>query len=105
MADRNTVKRYSVSLTGAGTSDWITFDHAPTSHHYLINCVVTGTVNYDVEMTGDDPSNSPVALQHDIINGKTTSYSSTWDWPAQGARILINSGTGTVTMYITEGDG
>lgn len=105
MTDRNVVKVYgTVSQVGTGTSDWLTLDHAPTLHKYLLVCTISGTVNYDIEVTGQDTSGSPTAIQHDKINGKTTDFASTWDWPAQGFRIVVNSGTGTVNLAVIEGD-
>ena len=105
MTDRNVVKVYgTISQVGAGTSSWLTLDHAPTDHNYVLICTTSGTVDYDVEIAAEDTSGSPNAIQHDKIQGKTADFASTWNWPAQGFRILVNSGAGTVNLIVVEGD-
>lgn len=76
-------------------------------------CVVTGTVNYDVEHTFDPPIRSmttyneasiPDVFDHSSVVGKTASSDGNYAFPVTAYRLTINSGTGTVEFsYIQAG--
>lgn len=104
----------SAAFTGAVTvgtntiadSAWVRFDsYAPSN--ISIQCTVSGTVNYTVQTTLDDPNSStnPVApasvtwvsTSDASVVGATTTQQSNFLFSPLFARVLLNSGTGTVT--------
>ncbi len=101
----------TVGTNGIASTPWVRLDEwaqPPVS----IQCDVTGTVNYTVQATNDDP-NSPT----DPVLPSATTWISTNDTNAVGAtaavqtnylfapafvRTLLNSGTGTVAMKVIQ---
>lgn len=72
-----------------------------------IQCDVSGTVNYTIQVTMDDPNSptNPVAISAvkwlntndpDAVTA-TGNIFSNFEWTPTWTRILLNSGTGTVT--------
>ena len=95
----------TVGTSGVGGSKWVVFDaFAPSM--ISIQCNVTGTINYTVQTTLNDPYDpiTPVAPANvvwvnssdsNVVAATTTQQSNLLFSPVY-ARILINSGTGTV---------
>lgn len=92
-----------VSVTGVGNSAIVAFDGMAQIFNVGIGCEVTGTVNYTVYHTFDDIMNTPpsnlVWFPHDDANlvAVTANANDNYAFPCSGARVTINSGTGTVT--------
>ena len=73
----------------------------------LIQCDVTGTVNYTVQSTLDDPNDpfNPVTAENVVwvsssdvaVVGANSTQQSNFLFTPKYAKILINSGSGTVT--------
>ena len=80
-------------------------DYAPSN--ISIQCTVTGTVNYTVQTTLDDPNSpdNPVAVgsmtwvdsSDSAVVGATATKQSNFLFAPTFARIKLNSGTGSVT--------
>lgn len=101
----------TVGTNGIASTPWVRLDEwaqPPVS----IQCDVTGTVNYTVQSTNDDP-NSPT----DPVLPSATTWISTNDTNAVGAtaavqtnylfaptfvRTLLNSGSGSVAMKVIQ---
>ena len=69
--------------------------------------VASGTVNYTVQDTPDDfpnvvPSNW---FSHPTLVTLTASANGNYAFPTRGISIVVNSGTGSVTMTIIQGAG
>lgn len=90
---------------GVAGSSWIRFDSWADAQT-AIQCNSTGTVNYTVQVTMDDPNDpvSPVAINavtwlntndSDAITAIGDVFTN-FDWTPTFARILLNSGTGSV---------
>lgn len=98
--------------TGTGSSNIIPFDVMRNPFNVGIGCVVSGTVNYTIQHTfdWDETLNglpaSPTWFNHDdtaLVNA-TANAESNFAYPCRASKILINSGTGTVTAtYIQAG--
>jgi hypothetical protein len=91
---------------GVKYSDWVRFDdYAPSN--ISIQCTVTGTVNYTVQTTLDDPNSptNPVATgsvtwvdsSDTAVVGATATKQSNFLFAPTYARVKLNSGTGSVT--------
>jgi hypothetical protein len=90
---------------GAQYSNWVRFDDwAP--NYISIQCVVTGTVDYTIEYTLDDPNSpwDPVAVNNvtwaetddaDVVNS-TVDATSNFIFAPTFARVKLNSGSGSV---------
>lgn len=101
----------TVGTNGIASTPWVRLDEW-ASPPVGIQCDVTGTVNYTVQSTYDDP-NSPT----DPVSVSAMTWIATNDANAVGAtgavqtnflftptyvRALLNSGTGTVTMKVIQ---
>jgi hypothetical protein len=102
----------TVGTNGVAASSWVRLDEwaMPMT---TIQCVVNGTVSYDVQETLDDPNSltnpvppalvtwSPSADTAGVIGATATKLSSFAYAPIY-ARVLLNSGTGTVTATFVQ---
>lgn len=96
----------TIGTSGVGGSPWVRFDdYAPNG--VAIQCTVSGTVNYTLQQTLDDP-NSPtdavapsamtwVSSSDTSVVAATTTQQTNYNFTPVFARVLLNSGTGTVT--------
>ena len=95
-----------VGTNGIGGSRWVRFnDFAPSN--ISIQCDVSGTVNYTVQSTLDDPNDpfNPVTAENVVwvsssdvaVVGANSTQQSNFLFTPKYAKILINSGSGTVT--------
>ena len=96
----------TIGTNGIGGSPWVRFDeYAP--HGVAIQCTVSGTVNYTVQQTLDDPNVSGTTLTPATMTwvsssdtnvvGATATQQTNYNFTPVFARVLLNSGTGTVT--------
>lgn len=96
----------TVGTNGIASSPWVRFDDwapAPVS----IQCTASGTVNYTIQQTLDDPNSATnpvippnvtwVATSDTAGVGATGSIQSNYAYVPVFARVLLNSGTGSVT--------
>lgn len=95
----------SVGTNGVASSQWVMMD--PWAYGPIgVTCGVTGTVNYDIEITGDDPNDptNPVDLEDMIwfdcadtgLVAETANASGVLNSIPRYARINLNSGSGSV---------
>lgn len=101
----NAVGNIIVGTNGIGGSPWVRFDDFAPSN-ISIQCNVSGTVNYTVQSTLDDPNDpfSPVTPANMVwiassdlaVVAANSSQQSNFLFTPKYARVLINSGTGTV---------
>lgn len=94
-----------IGTNGIGGSRWVRFnDFAPSN--ISIQCDVTGTVNYTVQSTLDDPNDpfNPTPAEDVIwvnssdaaVVSSASTQQSNFLFTPKYARVLINSGSGTV---------
>lgn len=111
----NAVGNITVGTNGVGGSAWVRMDDFALSN-ISIQCNVSGTVNYTVQSTLDDPNDPfyPVApanmtwiASSDLaVVGANSSQQSNFLFTPRYSRVLINSGTGTVvTTYLQASNG
>jgi len=104
----------TVGTNGVAASDWVFLDSWPIPAT-SIQCTVSGTVNYTVQTTLDDPNSptNPVALtamtwvssSDTAVVGATATEQSNLAFIPAYARVLLNSGTGSVTAtFIQSGN-
>lgn len=95
----------TVSTVGAGPTIPLNFNNSNVGVGFA--CVVTGTVNYTVNHTYDDvysTTTNPTWLPHGVSNliNATTTQESNFVIPVAAMQLVINSGTGSVTITILE---
>lgn len=102
----NAAAAVTVGTNGVADSPWVRFDDFGPNY-ISVNCVTSGTVNYTVQTTLDDPNNpaTPVAvgsmtfqsaLDTNLVN-QSSSKSGGITYAPTFARVVLNSGTGSVT--------
>lgn len=101
----------AIGTNGVAASPWVRLDDwGPQGA--AIQCDVNGTVNYTVQQTLDDP-NSPtnsvavadvvwINSSDSAVVAATTSQQSNYNFAPAYSRVLMNSGTGTVTMTLSQ---
>jgi len=107
----NAAGAMTVGTSGVAASPWIRLDDW-ANPNVGIQCTVVGTVNYTVQQSFDDPNapTNPVGLSSmtwvssgdsNVVSATGTKASSFTYAPAF-IRVLLNSGTGSVTMTATQ---
>lgn len=103
----------SIGTNGVAASSWVYFDPwAPEG--IAIQCTVSGTVNYTLQQTLDDPNSPtnavlPAAVawlpsSDTNVVAATANQQTNYNFTPAYGRVLLNSGTGTVTVtYIQNG--
>lgn len=101
----------TVGTNGVAGSAWIRLDDYSPAPVTLM-CDVTGTVDYTVQQTMNDPNSisDPVdpalvtwiASSDTAVVGATADKMSSFAYPPAFTRVLLNSGTGSVTMTVTQ---
>jgi hypothetical protein len=105
-----------VGTNGVGSSKWILLDHFKTPFAIGLGCDVTGTVNYTVQHTFDNPHphassgniavpasyTLPTPFNHSSLAAQTTDADGNYAFPVQATRLLINSGTGSVLFTVSQ---
>lgn len=101
----------TVGTNGVAASGWVFMD--PYALPSIgIQCTVVGTVNYTVQSSLDDP-NSPtnpvtpvnmtwVSSADTAVVGATATKQSSFSFCPSWIRVLLNSGSGSVTTTITQ---
>ena len=97
--------------TGVATSRWVRFDSWANAQS-SVQVDVSGTVNYTVQVTMDDPNDpfSPTApvsctwlsSPDTAVVGQTAAKFSNFAYTPTFARVLLNSGTGTATATFAQ---
>lgn len=85
----------------AGYTDWIPLDIYTPNQVTTISCNVTGTVNYSVQFTNEDPfdrSISQLVVSHPVaaLVGASADQTGFTTTLMRAVRLLINSGSGSV---------
>jgi hypothetical protein len=91
-----------VSKTGTGGSAIIPMDTYRNPFNVGIGVVTSGTVNYTIQHTFNDPAGSPVWFSHPTLNALAANADGNYAFPIRAIRILVNSGTGTATATIIQ---
>lgn len=101
----------TVGTSGEASSRWVRLDNWAFPQ-VGIQCDVTGTVNYTVQQTMDNPNDpvSPVALSSvtwinhpdTSLVGAATNVQGNYGYAPLYARVTINSGSGSVAMTLVQ---
>lgn len=100
-----------VGTNGVAGSRWVRMDSWANSQS-VIETNVSGTVNYTLQVTMDDPNDpfnpTPVASvkwlnsnDSNVVTATAAKFSN-FDWTPTWTRLLLNSGTGSATLKIAQ---
>lgn len=102
---RRSIVTVSDASGGAKSSNAVMIDYYGWPQ-VAVQCVVTGTVNYTVQFTLDDIQSvaSPTwtSSTDTGVVGATSTKTSRFDGPISAVKVLLNSGTGSVTMTVLQ---
>ena len=109
--DDATADAVTVGSAQSGSSPWVALD--PWAFPQVaIQCGVSGTVNYTVQQTLDNPNDpvNPIArasmqwVDHPDTNlvGATTTLQGNYGYAPLFMRVVINSGSGTVRLSVIQ---
>jgi hypothetical protein len=92
-----------VSKTGVGSSSALVMNTNISPFNVGFGVKVTGTVNYTVQHTFDDPAvGFTTWFSHPTIAAKTDNQDGNYAFPVTGIKVLMNSGDGTATMNLIQ---
>ena len=64
---------------------------------------VSGTVDYTVQHTFDDPGvGFTTWFSHPTVAGETANADGNYAFPVTGVKLLVNSGSGTATLKLVQ---
>lgn len=93
----------TVSKTGTGSTDAVVINTNISPVNIGFGIVVTGTVNYSVQFSFDDPAVGFTTWFDDAtLTSKTGNEDGSINFPITGLKVLVNSGSGTVTMNVVQ---
>lgn len=103
-----------VGTNGVGSSTWLTMNwmgQSPMNVGALVE-LVSGSVNFSLQQSYDDPNNLPSGLLYPTPvtptawSGKSATLDGAFTTPFIALRVLINSGTGVIRVrYVQAGIG
>lgn len=92
-----------VSQTGVGSSPALVMNTNVTPFNVGFAVVATGTVDYTVQHTFDDPGvGFTTWFSHPTVAGETNNADGNYAFPVTGVKVLVNSGDGTATMNLVQ---
>ena len=97
------MKVQTVSKTGVGSSASLVMNTNISPFNVGFGVVVSGTVNYTVQHTFDDPySGFSTWFPHPTIASQAASADGNYAFPVTGIRLTVNSGGGTATLKLIQ---
>lgn len=97
------MKVQTVSKTGVGSSSSLVMNTNISPFNVGFGVVVSGTVNYTVQHTFDDPAvGFTTWFSHPTIASETTNQDGNYAFPVTGIKLLVNSGDGTATLNLIQ---
>lgn len=91
-----------VSKTGTGSTSAVVVNTNCSPVNIGFGVVVSGTVNYTVQYTFDDPGVGFTTWYDTATASKTDNQSGSILFPVTGVKALVNSGTGSVTLSVVQ---
>ena len=97
------MKVQSVSKTGVGSSSALVMNTNVSPFNVGFGVVVTGTVNYTVQHTFDDPAiGFTTWFSHPTVASLAANADGNYAFPVTGVKVLVNSGAGTATLQLIQ---
>jgi hypothetical protein len=92
-----------LAKTGAGSTSAIVVNTNTNPTNIGFGVIVSGTVNYTVQHTFDDPAvGFTTWFPHPTVASKITNFDGNYAFPVTGIRLTVNSGDGTATLKLIQ---
>ena len=92
-----------VSKTGTGSSSALVMNTNQTPFNVGFGVIVSGTVNYTVQHTFDDPAvGFTTWFSHPTVASQAANADGNYAFPVTGIKLLVNSGDGTATLKLVQ---
>jgi len=94
------------SQTGTGSTTPIVVDHLQPDFKIGFGVVVTGTVNYTVQHSFDDPESTAGLtdwFDHADVAAQSADKDGNYAYPVRAVRLTVNSGSGTADLTLLQG--
>lgn len=92
-----------VSQTGSGSTSPLVMNTNISPFNVGFGVLVTGTVNYTVQHTFDDPAiGFSTWFPHPTIAAQGSNADGNYAFPVTGIRLTVNSGGGTATLKLIQ---
>ena len=92
-----------VSQTGVGSSTPIVINTNVTPCNIGFGVIVSGTVNYTIQHTFDDPASGFATwFPHPTIAAQIANADGNYAFPITGVKVLVNSGSGSATLKLVQ---
>lgn len=97
------MKVQTVSKTGVGSSSAIVMNTNISPFNVGFGVVASGTVDYTVQHTFDDPAvGFTTWYSHPTVAGETGNADGNYAFPVTGIKVLVNSGSGSATLNLIQ---
>jgi len=97
------MKQQTLSQTGAGSTSPVVVNTNVTPTNIGFGVIVSGTVNFTVEHTFDDPAvGFSTWFPHPTIASLAANADGNYAFPVTGIRLTVNSGGGTATLKLIQ---
>lgn len=97
------MKVQTVSKTGVGSSSPLVMNTNISPFNVGFGVSVTGTVNYTVQHTFDDPAvGFTTWFSHPTVASQAANADGNYAFPVTGIKVLVNSGSGTATLELIQ---
>jgi hypothetical protein len=97
------MKLQTVSKTGTGSSSSLVMNTNISPFNVGFGVIVSGTVNYTVQHTFDDPATGfSTWFSHPTVAAQTANADGNYAFPVTGIKVLVNSGTGSATLKLVQ---
>ena len=97
------MKLQTVSKTGVGSSSALVMNTNVSPFNVGFGVIVTGTVNYTVQHTFDDPAiGFSTWFSHPTVASQAANADGNYAFPVTGIKVLVNSGSGTATLKLVQ---
>lgn len=93
----------TVSRTGVGSTAAVVINTNVTPVNIGFAAVVSGTINYSIQFSYDDPTVGFTTWFDDAtITSKTGNEDGYINFPITGIKALVNSGTGSIVLNVVQ---
>jgi len=98
------MRQQTASRTGTGSSNVLAMDTYISPFNVGFGVVVTGTVNYTVQHTFDNPQTNPnpTFFSHPTVASLAVNQDGNYAFPVAAIKVLVNSGAGTATLTVIQ---
>lgn len=97
------MKLQTVAQTGVGSSNALVMNTNVTPFNVGFGVIVSGTVNYTIQHTFDDPAvGFSTWFSHPTIASLTANADGNYAFPVTGIKVLVNSGDGSATLKLVQ---